>query len=176
MTPKKMHRSFNSDSPLALWEFTVSGTAFLWHQVRAMAAILFLVGQRHEEPSIVARLLDVEAQPRRPVYDIASEAPLLLYNIGYDVGGGADIPWVYSAATLAGVSQLWADTQAASLLKATSLHTMRASLLGCAVRPLHTAKPAPASPGGPPPTAPPPPPCSCHAWPRTVRAQHRARP
>ena len=136
------------DSPLALWEFTVSGTAFLWHQVRAMAAILFLVGQRHEEPSIVARLLDVEAQPRRPVYDIASEAPLLLYNIGYDLGGGADIPWVYSAATLAGVSQLWADTQAASLLKATSLHTMRASLLGCAVaNPLHgeAARPTNAS-------------------------------
>lgn len=43
---------------------TIEGQAFLWHQVRAVMAVLFLVGEGKEEPSIVARLLDVQTHPR----------------------------------------------------------------------------------------------------------------
>ncbi|RQM14127.1 hypothetical protein B5M09_012298 [Aphanomyces astaci] len=41
--------------------FEVQGRAFLWHQVRCMAAILFLVGKGHEAPEIVTTLLDIGA-------------------------------------------------------------------------------------------------------------------
>jgi len=42
-----------------VWYVELVGHAFLWHQVRCIAAVLFLVGRRLEEPGIVARLLDV---------------------------------------------------------------------------------------------------------------------
>lgn len=47
----------SSDSPFCLYEFNVVGTAFLWHQVRNMIAILFLVGQGHESPAVCIELL-----------------------------------------------------------------------------------------------------------------------
>ncbi|KAI5066189.1 hypothetical protein GOP47_0018813 [Adiantum capillus-veneris] len=35
-----------------LWMFRVEGTAFLWHQVRCMVAVLLLVGQKRENESV----------------------------------------------------------------------------------------------------------------------------
>ncbi|KAI1456191.1 pseudouridine synthase [Annulohypoxylon moriforme] len=58
----------------------VRGTAFLWHQIRCMAAVIFLVGQGLEDPSVVDRLLDIEAEPRRPNYVLAEETPLVLWD------------------------------------------------------------------------------------------------
>src|SRR3569833_931706 len=43
-----------------VYSFDVTGTAFLWHQIRHMMAVLFLVGQGLEPPDLVAQLLDVE--------------------------------------------------------------------------------------------------------------------
>lgn len=60
--------------------FEVRGSAFLWHQVRHMVAILFLVGQGHEDPNVVKDLLDVQKVPSRPVYEMASDAPLVLWD------------------------------------------------------------------------------------------------
>jgi tRNA pseudouridine38/39 synthase len=42
----------------------IVGTAFLWHQVRAMMSILFLVGDGREETTIVQKLLDLDQTPR----------------------------------------------------------------------------------------------------------------
>ena len=58
----------------------VRGSAFLWHQIRCMVAVLFMVGQGLEPASVVDRLLDVAAQPCRPNYVLASEAPLVLWD------------------------------------------------------------------------------------------------
>lgn len=63
--------------------FDLKGTAFLWHQVRCMVAILFNVGQGLEEPELVDRLLDVEATPRRPQFGMAHDLPLVLYDCAY---------------------------------------------------------------------------------------------
>lgn len=63
-----------------VYSFTLHGSAFLWHQVRHMVAILFLVGQGLESPSIVSDLLDVEKNPCRPMYEMASDTPLVLWN------------------------------------------------------------------------------------------------
>jgi tRNA pseudouridine38/39 synthase len=58
----------------------VRGSAFLWHQIRHMVAILFLVGQGLEKPSIVTDLLDIVKHPRKPNYNMADEVPLVLWD------------------------------------------------------------------------------------------------
>ena len=63
-----------------LFYFEVCGSAFLWHQVRHMVAVLFLVGQGYEDPSIVDMLLDPSKMPGRPVYEMASDGPLVLWD------------------------------------------------------------------------------------------------
>lgn len=35
-----------------LWAMTVRGSAFLWHQVRCMVAVLFMIGQGLESPDV----------------------------------------------------------------------------------------------------------------------------
>ncbi len=63
-----------------VYSFDLYGSAFLWHQVRHMVAILFLVGQGLESPSIVPELLDITKNPRKPSYEMASDAPLVLWD------------------------------------------------------------------------------------------------
>jgi tRNA pseudouridine38/39 synthase len=63
-----------------VYAFQLHGSAFLWHQVRSIIAILFLVGQRLEAPELVTQLLDISANPRRPKYEMASDAPLVLWD------------------------------------------------------------------------------------------------
>lgn len=62
----------------------LKGSAFLWHQVRYMMAVLFTVGQDLEKPEIVPRLLDIKQYPTRPAYKLAHDIPLILYDCGYD--------------------------------------------------------------------------------------------
>jgi len=65
---------------LQLYTFTVRGSAFLWHQVRCMVAILFLIGQGFERPSLIKELLDVTTNPRKPQYEMANDKPLVLWD------------------------------------------------------------------------------------------------
>lgn len=61
--------------------FDLEGSAFLWHQVRNMVAVLFLVGQGLESPGVVRELLDVSHTfPTKPVFEMASDLPLVLYD------------------------------------------------------------------------------------------------
>lgn len=82
-----------------LYVFKVHGTAFLWHQVRHMAAILFLIGQGLESPSLIDTLLDVEQMPQKPMYEMANDAPLVLKNCIFaknkDLAGLDSLEWVY---------------------------------------------------------------------------------
>ncbi|EEB07856.1 tRNA-pseudouridine synthase [Schizosaccharomyces japonicus yFS275] len=78
------------DPQKQLYAFDLQGTAFLWHQVRCMMAILFLVGQHLEPVDIVSELLNVEKNPCKPVYDMASDLPLVLYDCVFD-----NIQWEY---------------------------------------------------------------------------------
>ncbi|KAI1745751.1 pseudouridine synthase [Xylaria scruposa] len=63
-----------------VYYFHVRGSAFLWHQIRCMVSVLFMVGQGLEDASVVDRLLDVAAEPRRPGYNFANETPLVLWD------------------------------------------------------------------------------------------------
>lgn len=63
-----------------LFYIDVRGSAFLWHQVRHMAAVLLLVGQGFEQPSIVDDLVDIQKTSARPVYEMAVDTPLVLWD------------------------------------------------------------------------------------------------
>ncbi|KAJ7305073.1 hypothetical protein JRQ81_010885 [Phrynocephalus forsythii] len=77
-------------SPFQMHQFRVTGQAFLYHQVRCMMAILFLIGQRMEKPEIIDELLDIENNPRKPQYSMAVEFPLVLYDCEFE-----NIQWIY---------------------------------------------------------------------------------
>ncbi|KAF9728761.1 hypothetical protein PMIN06_006139 [Paraphaeosphaeria minitans] len=93
--------------PPKMYAFVLHGSAFLWHQVRSLVAILFLVGQRLERPELVSQLLDVEQNPTRPKYEMASDAPLVLWDCIFphahevqdsevrEHGYEDRLPWVY---------------------------------------------------------------------------------
>ncbi|KAJ7778550.1 pseudouridine synthase [Mycena metata] len=78
----------------------LKGSAFLYHQVRHIMAILFLVGAGLEPPSVVTALLNVEVGAEgdpslpvvdtRPEYQMADALPLMLYECHYSPG---DVKW-----------------------------------------------------------------------------------
>jgi tRNA pseudouridine38/39 synthase len=74
----------SGDDRMQVCAFTIKGRSFLWHQVRCMVAVLFLVGDGKESPDAISTLLDVDAEPGKPQYNMASELPLVLHEIGYD--------------------------------------------------------------------------------------------
>ena len=82
-----------------VYSFTVWGSGFLWHQVRHMAAILFLVGQGLEKPSIVDDLLDLGKYPQKPNYEMADDQPLVLWDCVFngdnESNSNKDVHWVY---------------------------------------------------------------------------------
>lgn len=75
-----------------LYYLQVTGNAFLWHQVRCIAALLFHVGRGYEPPDTLAWLLDVAACPARPQYAMAPEGPLVLYHCGFGEEGPEGAP------------------------------------------------------------------------------------
>ncbi|KAJ5103561.1 hypothetical protein N7532_004090 [Penicillium argentinense] len=91
----------SAKTPPQVYSFTLYGSAFLWHQVRHMVAILFLVGQGLEPPSIVLDLLDIVKTPRKPSYEMASDAPLVLWDCIFpdESSGSRDdaLDWVYAS-------------------------------------------------------------------------------
>ena len=74
-----------------IYAFQIRGSGFLWHQVRHMVAILFLIGQGLEKPSLIDHLLDIENTPQKPVYDMADPEPLVLEACKF----GPELQWVF---------------------------------------------------------------------------------
>lgn len=63
--------------------FNLVGSAFLWHQVRHIMGVLFLIGARYESVELVSQLLDVEANPGKPTYAMAHPIPLTLWECAF---------------------------------------------------------------------------------------------
>ncbi|RUS72416.1 hypothetical protein EGW08_019821, partial [Elysia chlorotica] len=102
----------------SMCELTVIGQAFLWHQIRCIVAVLFLIGQGKEDVEVVDHLLNVDENPRKPQYNMASEIPLNLFDCEYD----EDLEWVYEAdwheENIRHFQQMWAQhTVKATMLK-----------------------------------------------------------
>lgn len=45
-----------------------------------MMAVLFLIGQKLEKPQIIDELMDIDKYPNRPIYEMANDVPLVLYD------------------------------------------------------------------------------------------------
>jgi len=97
------------ESPYDMCELTIVGKAYLWHQIRCIVSILFLVGEGREEPEVISELLDVSSNPCRPSYGMASDLPLNLFDCQYE-----DVNWVYDQVSLSFVlksfQKLWAES------------------------------------------------------------------
>jgi tRNA pseudouridine38/39 synthase len=66
-----------------IYNVTIRGSAFLWHQVRCMMGILFLVGKGLEEISLIDGMLDVDKSYTYN-YEIASDLPLVLTDCQFE--------------------------------------------------------------------------------------------
>ncbi|XP_046400237.1 tRNA pseudouridine(38/39) synthase [Ischnura elegans] len=100
--PKELSNNAVSDRKQSLeriydmCELTIVGKAFLWHQIRSIMTVLFLIGQGKEEPDVIRRLLDVDNFPRKPQYTMASEIPLNLFASDFE----STLNWVYDRSTI----------------------------------------------------------------------------
>uniref|UniRef100_A0AAG5DMZ6 Pseudouridine synthase I TruA alpha/beta domain-containing protein n=1 Tax=Anopheles atroparvus TaxID=41427 RepID=A0AAG5DMZ6_ANOAO len=128
------------------------GKAFLWHQVRCIMAVLLLVGQGRETPAIVQELLDVEKNPCKPQYSMASDVPLNLYDCQFNENSGEseDVPtndesdlrgWIYKEddlwRTMSDLQSLWTKHS----VKTTMIREMLATLHGVFRENFGTARP-----------------------------------
>lgn len=107
--PRVTMKSDDSPTTPKVYVFVLHGSAFLWHQVRHMIAILFLIGQGLESPELVTRLLDIHENPSKPLYEMADDAPLVLWDCKFPSEGSTsrenDLQWIYSdKPQLAGVT------------------------------------------------------------------------
>lgn len=108
ITIDQLNSYVESEDVYQMYELTVVGQAFLWHQIRCIVAILFLIGQGLESPSVLDQLLDVQRTPCKPQYNMALEIPLVLFNCDFD-----DISWQYDKeahlATISHLQEVWSS-------------------------------------------------------------------
>lgn len=64
--------------------FEIIGQAFLWHQIRCIVSILFMIGKGLESPDLVKKLLDVKSIEGKPSYPFGPELPLVLHKCEYE--------------------------------------------------------------------------------------------
>lgn len=80
------------DGGYSMCTFSIVSKAFLWHQIRCVMALVFMVGKKQEKPEIIDELFDVETNPCKPQYTMASELPLNLFDCSYD-----ELEWIYDS-------------------------------------------------------------------------------
>lgn len=91
-----------------LYRVEILGQAFLWHQIRCIVSVLFMIGRGQEEPEVVKELLDVQKHPGKPSYPLADEKPLVLHHCAFE-----NLQFGYTMRNLWGVTchqkQRWED-------------------------------------------------------------------
>lgn len=96
-------------------ELVVEGSSFLWHQIRCIVAILLLIGERKEEPTIIDDLLNIEKYPCKPQYTMCSESPLILFDCQYE-----NIQWIYDHHELEKIikhfQDIWLNNQTKAIM------------------------------------------------------------
>ena len=58
----------SEDTKMSIYALYLRGSSFLWHQVRCMMGVLFLIGKGQQESSFVSYMLDITKCIRRPEY------------------------------------------------------------------------------------------------------------
>ncbi|CAB3367213.1 Hypothetical predicted protein [Cloeon dipterum] len=110
------------ESPYDMCEVTIEGKAFLWHQIRCIVSVLFLVGEGKEEPQIVTQLLNPE-QPK-PQYPLAVDLPLVLFECEYE----HLLDWQHEQEELSRVVLKMQATWTANAVKAAMIGKMLANV------------------------------------------------
>lgn len=105
------HQTEMPPSEYDYYETIITGQAFLYHQIRCIMSILFLVGMKREAPTIFRYLLDVSDKcTSKPHYTMASPLPLTLFDCSYDMNAMPD-GWLYDNGALKSVikdlKKLW---------------------------------------------------------------------
>ncbi|CAL7937338.1 unnamed protein product [Xylocopa violacea] len=77
-------KNFKNISEYDVCEMIITSQAFLWHQIRCLMGVLFLIGQGKEKPEIILDLLDTAKCPRKPQYNLAHAVPLNLWYCEYE--------------------------------------------------------------------------------------------
>lgn len=117
--------------PFQLCQFEVIGQAFLYHQVRCMMAILFLIGQGMEKPEIIDELLNIEKNPQKPQYSMAVEFPLVLYDCKFE-----NTKWIYDHEVhefnVTHLQQLWANHAVKTHMLYSMLQGLDSVMVTCA--------------------------------------------
>lgn len=117
------HNNQFNDNEHNICEFHIRSQGFLWHQIRCVMSILFLVGEGKEKPDIVRQLCDIDKCPSKPVYPMVIGEPLNLYSTEYNPDS---ISWHYDQTEvgylLRGLHKDW------------SLHSIKATMLGEMIR------------------------------------------
>ncbi|AYU80955.1 pseudouridine synthase / TruA [Leishmania donovani] len=99
----------------------IRANSFLYHQIRCIMEVLFLVGRGLEVPSVVQTLL--ERGDRKPTYPLADGTPLVLWDCGFD-----NVQWQMSHCAFHAMEQELQDISTALLIRATSAAAMRSQL------------------------------------------------
>ena len=96
------------DDPYDICCLIIRSKAFLWHQIRCIMAVLLMVGEGLEREEVVTELLDVESNPCRPAYQMASDLALNLDSAVYE-----GLEWVRDPAStefvIKSTQRLWAQ-------------------------------------------------------------------
>lgn len=102
----------------------IHGQAFLWHQIRCIMEVLFMIGNGLEPPAVITELFNIEKYPGKPAYNLAPERPLVLDNCGYpnlQVGYSVQNIWTVSCQ----LEQQWEDLVLAASRIRNGINTFR---------------------------------------------------
>ena len=76
---------FNNEEYYSCYYCIIKGSAFLWHQVRCIMSILFLIGNEQEEISIINETLNVPLNNNKEFfYNLADEKNLVLTDCVFE--------------------------------------------------------------------------------------------
>lgn len=78
------------DSQHDVMAVEIIGRAFLWHQIRCIMSVLFMVGSGKESPDVISELLDIKKNPKKPQYIMADPEPLVLYDCIFNPGDSTE--------------------------------------------------------------------------------------
>ena len=129
-TPKHLNKINNDSSSHTkdddirkVCYLNIKGQAFLWHQIRCIAALHFLIGKGLEDPSLISQLLNVDDNPCKPSYEMAKDVPLVLHSCMYQ-----NLSFGYTVQSLWRVTQLWESQWEDSMIRANKIQDWITSL------------------------------------------------
>lgn len=110
----------SQETEYSMYVFTVQSKGFLWHQIRCIMGVLFLIGEEKESPEVIKELLDVQKNTRKPDYNMACETPLNLFHCEYD----HENQWHYDLTALQAVIKVLQGQWTVANVKSTMMKAM----------------------------------------------------